>query len=100
MTDHDHLAEAMRSADMSIGMYAGLYRIDSTKAKGFLSELVVLTNFGCIEEVDVFECANCGRRGLDAEFYQLVNVEPANYGMRDPYPGYNGDLVCAKGSCL
>ena len=78
-----------------MSMYEGLYRVDSDKAKGFLSVLVVLMNFGCITEVEVFECYNCGRRGLDEDFYELVNIEP----MTHEYPGYQGDLKCRNDSC-
>jgi hypothetical protein len=38
-------------------------------------------------------CDNCGNYTLDPV---LVNIEPANYGMRDPYPGYAGDPICRE----
>jgi hypothetical protein len=77
-------------------MYEGLYKVDSDKSKGFLSELVVLMNFGAITEVEIFTCYNCGRRGLDKEFYELANVESASWF----HPGYPGDYICGSGSCF
>lgn len=97
MMDHDHLAEAMQSAKQpASNLYTGVYTIDSGKSQGFLSELVVLTNFGAINEIEIFTCDNCGRRGLDKEFYELRYVEP----MTSEYPGHPGDLWCAQGTCL
>ena len=40
-------------------------------------------------------CANCGKPQREDDMV-LVNVEPAHYGMDDPYPGYAGDLYCRE----
>ena len=39
------------------------------------------------------DCDSCGRP-VPSGTGTVVNVEPANYGMNSPYPGYEGDLMC------
>lgn len=43
----------------------------------------------------LFTCDECGWQSLDEDDFVLINVEAPSYSMRDPYPGYPGDYVCA-----
>ncbi len=41
------------------------------------------------------KCDECGEPTLPKDL-QLINVEQPRHGMRDPSPGYPGDLVCEE----
>jgi hypothetical protein len=39
-------------------------------------------------------CYECGYTSTDHTEFGLTNIEDPYYGMEDPYPGYEGDVVC------
>lgn len=39
-------------------------------------------------------CYECGYTSTDHAKFGLINIEDPYYGMEDPYPGYEGDVVC------
>ena len=49
-----------------------------------------------MSEEERWACDYCGHPLKDDEGH-YENVEPANYGMNNPYPGYDGDFVCNEG---
>lgn len=69
---------------------------DKAKAIGATADINLLLNMGIFEQVTMYQCYECGYQSTDKSDFVTINIEPAHYGMDDPYPGYGGDTACLE----
>jgi hypothetical protein len=48
------------------------------------------------ERPESFSCIDCGHTSTDRDEFIIVNKEPPSLSMDNPYPGYEGDVICKQ----